>query len=326
MKANLKMATVLTFISMTTVLVGCGKDLSSDATTDTSASGIAASAVGGALSGLSSNGTQARLNTQRPTLFTAMIPKAYAGSSCPTFRSTDSNCSVSGSSMWLNYSGCSFAGYATWTGVQQLSMSSGSAVCGSFPNPGANGTLYRQFVSGVGASTPGSLGLAGALDSATIDDSSANLSNFDNATIASIHNGGYGSAVSFDSAGKRNTLVVGQHITLTGVYDHSVSGSLTLTEGAQQRAVNGQVKIYHNILKVVGTSTFTNVVHTDLCCWPVGGSISTAYSAGANVAPGVLGAKLVGKSETLSFSGTCGSGTLTNADGASTSVSFKRCF
>ncbi len=326
MKMNLKMTTVLTAITIAAGLSGCGKANNSDATTDTSTSGMAASAVGGALTGSAASGTQARLNSKRPILFSALVPEAIASSLCPTFRSTDANCSVSSGSMWLNYSGCSFAGYATWTGVQQLSMSSGAATCGTFPNPGANGTLYRQFVSSVGGSTPGSLSLVGARDSAVIDNSSANLSNFDGATIATIHNGGYGSAVSFDSAGKRSALLIGQHITLSGVYDHSLSGSLTLTESASQRAVNGQVKLYHNLLKVVATSSFTSVVHTDLCCWPVGGSISTVYSAGANVSPTVLGARLVGKSETLSFSGVCGSGTLTNADGASAEVSFNRCF
>ena len=326
MKTIVKVTTILSTLSVTALLLGCGKVADSGASIDTSTSGVAAGVVGGALSASSSSGTQARMNFQKPSLLGAMIPSAVASNTCPTFKSTDSNCSVSGSAMWLNYAGCSFAGYATWTGVQEITMSSGSAACGSFPNPGANGTLYRQFVSAVSSNTPGSLSLVGALDTASVDNSSANLSNFDGVTISAIHNGGYGSAVSFDGAGKRNALSIGEHITLTGIFDHSVSGNLTLVEATGQRTATGTMKVYHNLMKVIATSTFNSVVHTDMCCWPVGGSISTVFSAGQNVSPTALGTKLVGKSETLSFTGACGSGTLTATDGSTSAVSFNRCF
>jgi len=322
-----------------TLLVGCGKvnQTSSDSgSADESASGAAAGAVGGALSGSSSSGTQAfyKMNYENPThnfwalVGRAMKPQsAYASSFCPTFLSTGSGCSTSGSNMWLTYSDCIFAGAATWNGVQEISKSSGTAACGQFPNPGANGTLYRQFVQSSGSSSPGSVDLTADNWSGVIDDSSANLSNFDNQTISAIHNGGYGAAVSFNSSGARSSITLGHHVYVTGVFDHSVSGSLSISEtsGASSRQVSGTVTVYHNRLRVIGTSTFSNIVHEDICCLPVSGTITTAFSAGANVNPTAVGSLMIGKSESLTFNG-CGSATYTATDGSVSNVTLHRCF
>ena len=313
-----KLASTISLLTLTAFLVSCNKGTSSNDSSDSSTSGMAASAVGGALSSSSASGTQARMNYKNPSLFSGLVEEAQASGTCPTFKTTDSTCTTSAGAMWLAYSGCSFRSNSNleWNGVQQLSMSSGSANCGTFPNPGANGTLYRQFVSSAGSSTPGSITVSASVLSATIDDRSSNLANFDGATISPIHNSGYGSAVSFDNLGARSSLTIGEHITLSGVYDHSLSGTLSLSETTGQRTVSGSMKLYHNLLRVIAISTFTNVIHADVCCWPVGGSVS----------PTAAGAKLVGKTETLTFSGSCGSGTLVDTDGNSTTVSFNRCF
>jgi hypothetical protein len=225
--------------------------------------------------------------------------------------------------MWLSYNNCTYTGRVEWSGVQSLSMSSGTASCGTFPNPGANGTLYRQYVQASGSNIPGQVNLTAANRSAFIDDASENLANFDGDSIPAISNGGYGLAVQFNSQDKRSQLTIGHRLVIDGGIDHSVSGTVSVVEGNGSRTINGSVKVYHNIVKVIGTSTFNNVIHDNTCCLPIGGSITTVFSAGANVAP-VL-SSIVGKSETLTFTG-CGSASLQRPDGSVINVSLNRCF
>jgi hypothetical protein len=314
-----------------------GTSALSATTEDASASGIAAGAVGGALTGANGNGTQALMRFQAPassSLYAALksaldpFPSALASALCPTPRAPESGCSTSGSAMWLVYDACQFAGAATWTGTQSLSMSSGAAACGTFPNPGANGTLYRQYVQSAGSTTPGQVALATKSFEGAVDDASANLANFDSDALAAINgNGGYGANVSFGATGARDALAIGHHISVTGVYDHSVYGNLAIAEsaGATSRTVSGSVKVYHNLLKIIGTAAFNGVVHEDICCLPVAGSIATTFSAGVNVSPTAAGAKAVGKTETLTFTG-CGTATLQSYDGMTSSVTLSRCF
>ena len=301
---------------------------------DDSASGAAAGAAGGALANGSSGGTNAFYKMKsdlNPLSIVANLthPQSAFASSvlCPTYATTGSSCSASGSNMWLSYSDCSFGGKPSWNGVQEISMSSGIATCGTFPNPGASGTLYRQYVSSSGSNSPSSAAVSVSVVSTTIDDSTANLGNFDNQTISTIHNSGYGSAVSFNSSGAKNSVQFAHHISATGSFDHSVVGTLAVSEasGGTQRTLSGSVTVYHNKLRVVGTSTFSNVVHKDICCLPVSGTISTSFAAGANVTATVAGSALIGKSESLQFTG-CGTATYTSADGTVSNVSLNRCF
>jgi len=230
--------------------------------------------------------------------------------------------------MWLSYSDCTFTGNAEWNGVQEISMSTGTAACGTFPNPGASNLLYRQYVQTAGASVAGSVTLTTSNRSGTVDDAVANLGNFDGQTIAAVNtNGGYGTKVTFAANGARSHLDLGHRLTVNGSLDHSVTGSIAITEnpGAATRTLNGTVTVYHNLMKVVGTSTLTGVVHDDVCCLPVEGSITTAYTAGQNVAPTRSGQLLVGHSEVLTFTG-CGTATLQGADGSTLDVTLNRCF
>jgi hypothetical protein len=333
---NLK--SVMSLFVMTMILGACGKqaeDGLSSSSVDDSASGAAASAVGGALSGTSASGSLAiyKMREQDPVhgfwmmVAKAVEPAAMASSLCPTFATTGAGCSASGSSLWLTYSGCTFQGYSQWTGVQKITKSSGSATCGSFPTPPANGTLYRQFVTASGSNTPGSVSLVADNWSGVIDNSSANLSNFDGQTINAIQNGGYGAAVSFNSSGARSGVTLAHRVYVTGVFDHTVTGNLSITEGnaASSRTISGQVTVYHNRMRVVGTSTFSNVVHENVCCLPVSGTITTAFAAGVNVSPTALGSLLVGKTESLTFTG-CGTASYTSASGAVSNVKLHRCF
>ena len=326
----------ISLLSSVTFLVGCGKSGSSSSSSaaDTSASAAAAGAAGGALGGSGAGGTSAMLRSNSRSLYSSIanaiqiLPSALATNSCQTFRTTGAGCAITSGSMWLSYSACSFGNsLATWNGTQKIEMSSGVAACGTFPNPGASNYLVRQFVSASLATTPGSATRT-APDgvTVTVDDGVANLANFDGQTIPAIANGGYGTKVTLNGSGGRSAIQIGHRIYSTGNFDHSVSGSLNVTEtaGAGSRTVSGSVVVFHNVLKVVGTSTFNSVSHTDTCCLPVSGFITTAFAAGANVAPTTAGSAFVGKTETLTFTG-CGSGTLTDTTGASKTVTLNHC-
>lgn len=336
MKDKFSMLKVLfRILFMSSLLFGCGKnndDNSSASSADESASGAAASAVGGALSSSNTNGTQALFSTpvnkQSHKYWEFFAPsKAFAANSCPTFLTTGTGCAASGSNMWLTYSSCTFNGAATWTGVQKIAMSSGTANCGTFPYPGTSGTLQRQFVSASASNLPSSVSLLTTNGTVIIDNSSSNLGNFDNQTITPILNGGYGAAITFNSSGARSSITLAHRTYITGVFDHSVTGNLNINEssGATSRVVSGTVTVYHNRARVVGTSVFTAVGHQDSCCTPTSGKITTTFSAGANVSPTAIGDLLVGKSESLTFNG-CGTAVYTAVNGNTSNVTIRRCF
>lgn len=310
-------------------ITGCGGTTTGNPLVeDTSASGAVAAVIGGALSGSSANGTLSSAIRQRHSWAGNWVPEAQAATVCPSFLTSGSGCTSSGSTMWLSYAACQFSsGYATWTGTQALTMSSGSASCGSFPNPGANGSLIRQFVLTASSTIPTGARVTTAYGTTlVIDQLSANLANFDGATIATIANGGYGSKVTFDASGARSSLTLAQRVYSVGLFDHSVTGTVSVSESpaATSRTVSGSVAVYYNGTRVIGTTTLTNLGHTDSCCLPTSGTLRTSFSAGAHVAPTPLGMYLVGKSETLTFTG-CGTATYVNYKGESSDVALSQC-
>ena len=129
--------------------------------------------------------------------------------------------------MNLIYQDCNFAGsMGIWKGKQQLTMSSGSASCGTFPNPGASGSLYRQFVDSTGAA-PGVMQIDTAYGTtAFIDHASTNLSNFDGVAIPTIQNGGYGMKVDFNGSGARSAVTLAARVIAIGLYSHTITGAL----------------------------------------------------------------------------------------------------
>lgn len=320
-------------------LAACGSDNSSNSTEDDSASGTVAGLVGGALSNSTSDGALAMLSAPKnhgwvgakdDSAWNLILPSAHAEdiSTCPTARAPGNHCSASGSTLWLTYENCHAASWgAKWNGTQALTMSAGTAECGTFPKPAANQTLTRQFVAEAGSTTPASVVRTSRFRTqVTLDDASANLDNFDGATIETIANGGYGTQVSFDDNDHRNSLTIARHIVAANRFDISVSGSVAVTENSDsEREVNGEIKVYHNLLKVIGTSTLNAVTHNATCCLPVSGSITTSFAAGENVEPSVRGSLLVGKSETLTFTG-CGTATLQTTSGTQVDVELSNCF
>jgi hypothetical protein len=315
---------------------------------DTSVSGTAAAAVGGALSGSINGGMLAQSNLNSLMRLLNFVPEVNASaSSCPTYHTASGPfCTANNSTMWLTYSDCSFGdSAATWLGTQALTFGVGAdpftATCGvfpAFPNTGVP-FIVRQFVqasSGAGAVLPssGKVVTAGG-STVTYDDATDNIGVFDpTVTVMSsdFENSGYGSLVNF-SAGARTSVEVGEHVTAVDsgggtLFNHSVAGTVTITEtaGAPSRIITGSLNVYHNILQLVATSTFNNVQHENNCCYPVSGSVTTTFAASADssVPPTALGQAFVGQSETLTFTG-CGLATFTDYTGASKSVTLTHC-
>jgi hypothetical protein len=317
-------------------LTACGKSTSSTtAVDDTSASGAAASVAGGALSSSGSGGTVA-FNSKKSNLnlfnssevISALIPSAFASNACPTYKTTSSGCVAASGNLWLTYSSCSFgSAVATWTGTQELSASGITAACGTFPTPASSGTLSRQMVTAASSTTPASATRTSAVGTlVTIDDASANVANFNNDTISTLMNSGYGTRVNFTGS-LRSSVTIARHISSPDLFSHTISGTLNIAEtaGSSSRILTGNLKVYHNLLKIIGTSTFNNVTHSDTCCLPVSGSIHTTFAAGS-VSPTLAGAAIIasGATETLTFTG-CGTGTLAATDGTTVSVALNNC-
>lgn len=308
----------------------CSKSETSPGTLeDISASGAAATVVGGALSD-SAGGTLA-LNSQKLNPLSLVLPNALASTQCPTYATAGAGCSASGSSLWLTGTNCSYgSSTATWNGTRLLKMSAGMATCGTFPNPGATATLTRQMVTAANSVTPGTLSRTSSRGTTVvIDDATANVGIFDTGTtVPTLLNGGYGTQVTFNGSGARSLITVNRREYAVGVFDHSVIGQLNVSEpssGSSNRSVSGTLQVYHNGLKIIGSSVFTAVSHSDTCCVPVSGSVTTTFAAGAHVAPTALGAAIVGKSETLTFTG-CGTANMQSANGTTTAVTLSNCF
>lgn len=309
---------------------------------DLSVSGSAAAAMGGALSGSSNGGTLAQ-KLKSPSLFENL---AYAsGVACPTFKSSaGSGCAASGSTMWLSFSDCSFGSSgATWLGTMALTFGQGAssvnASCGSLPVPASYASPYmvRQFVqssSGAGSTLP-SYGKVLTADgtSITYNDDASNAGIFDpGVTVQSsdFENSGYGALIYFTN-GARSSVEIAEEVTAvnqsnTTLFDHSIYGTVSITEaaGASTRIISSSLNVYHNLLKIVGTSTFHNVLHQDGCCYPVSGNITTSFAASGSVTPTALGQTYIGQTETLTFTG-CGTGNLTDITGTTQSIKLTHC-
>jgi hypothetical protein len=325
------------FCMIAFLVAGCGGGTGTgnpEVVEDTSTSGAVAGAAGNALSNSTASGTLSQLDFKKDKTFWTkarsnfdFLPYAQAATYCPTYASASGGgCVASSHTMWLTYGDCNFENSETdWRGTQALTMSAGTASCGTFPNPGSNQTLTRQFVAGAGSTTPYAASVKSAYGTATvIDNVTSNLANFNNDTIAPFLNGGYGSQVGFNSSGARDSILLNYRISSGLLFDQTFDGSLNVSDSGSYRTITGSIKVYHNTLEIIGTSTFTNVVHTNSCCFPISGTITTQFSAGS-VGPTAAGSLAVGKSEVLTLTG-CGTGTLQSYDGTTTDVALTRCY
>jgi hypothetical protein len=105
------------------------------------------------------------------------------------------------------------------------------------------------------------------------------------------------------------------------LWDHTVStgtGGVTVSHSGTSMVASGTVIVQHNRAKFTSTTTFDSVTYADAnCCFPTGGSVSTAFSSGP----------YEGKTETLTFSatGACGDAQLTRPDGTTASLTLTHC-
>lgn len=187
-----------------------------------------------------------------------------------------------------------------------MTLSSGSASCGTFPTT----NFVRTFGSGTTRTSSG--GLVVTLDTST------NSSNFESTSF------GGGTAVTFSSGHRNSITITGIRMT-SSAFDYTVrtSSALTINDTGTSKTVSGSVEILHNLLHVRGNSTLNNIGFTTGCCFPTTGSISTLFDVGST--GGNSASRLIGKTETMAFGSTCGQATYTDYTGAISTVTLTHC-
>jgi hypothetical protein len=264
-------------------------------------------------------------------LINPSIKDAMAATLCPTFMTAAGTgagtCSVYGvgnNVLFLDYgTGCQFAnGTATWAGSQMLTVSAGTVSCGSFPAAGGySGNLTRAFPPTT--TRTDAAGIVVTIDTSGIDPGYA-------FTTPSSPPAG-GAVVSFTNGTRTELQIPGVNLTATSAVGTSLyNHSLTTTGGTPITMSNGvitagSVLVYHNLLQVLGTTTFNGVTFSSGCCTPTAGTVTTIFSAVSGTTPTAAGALFVGRSETLTFT-SCGNATYTGPGGSPLSVALNQCF
>jgi hypothetical protein len=308
---------VLGFLAVSALSVvfsqGCG---SSDAS-DGIASEITASAVSGAAS--SSEGSLASYEVGKShSSLASSIADSILDGSFFLQKANATSCLValagatcSGSTLTIPLgavgSGCTILG-STWSGNQIITFSTGTCLA-AFGNAGANAVFTR---------TTDAAGLVRADKSGkTVTITTADSSGFDTAKTG-------GAQVTCGASGcasARTVTIKGVHYVGSGgiAWDHTVSTDtdLSITGKGATRVINsGVVRVQHNLAKFKSIATINGpLTHDATCCFPLSGSITSAFSGG----------KLDGKSETITFSATCGSATLTDSKGTQSPLTLSHC-
>ena len=258
-----------------------------------SASEIAVSSVGGTLVNTSSTSTLA----------------THSDNTCPTlFTANGAGCSnVTGQEVQLTYNQCNSSG-AVFNGADLIEAPAGVA-CGSYPAVPNNYYLGHAY-TGTRTSVTG-----------TVVNFVGDGANYTGTPTISV-----GEAVFFSGGIRNKVSIAGAHYTITGKMDHTVaeynSTALTLSYAGTTATVNGSLLVYHNLEKVTGIVTFDNVIYSAACCLPMGGQVTTAFSAGPNGNPA---SAYVNKTEAMTFGGTCGQATYTDINGTTSAVTLSHC-
>jgi hypothetical protein len=302
------------------VLFGCGKSSSTSSgsssstpSTSGSASEIASAAVGGTIGATESTPTMGfyKPMLRNPLLQLLKADSAFATNACPTLlTASGSGCTnTSANIVTLNYSNCSFpSSSAVFSGTDEVETTSG-ITCGTYPTVPDSHYLAHQY-NGT-RTTPGGV----------VVQISTDRTNY-----TGTPSGSTGEAAFFTGGVRSSIVIYGMRYQATGLFDHTVmqyqSQGLNMSVSGSTRTVNGTLVVYHNLAKVTGTVSFSNVQYTAGCCQPTGGSISTVFAAGSG---GVVGSLYDGKSESMTFSGTCGQATYTGIAGNSATVTLAHC-
>ena len=348
---------ILAALGIFAVLGGCGSaDVDPGATASESASELVTSSINGAVSSASDGGTGALaynqleerslLNRSLDQIFSS--ENAWATTSCPTIAASISGC-VAATGMPVVLTTCNYikpdaANYypGVWNGTINYKFAAGTDMTGTAYCPTGGPTAFPLVANATpGTPIPGDRRPVTMLRTLTnVTKTSADGKSV--VTIDTTTASGWDTAVGLKSGGlqvsfypnasaiARAVIMNGTHYTATRSYvtkknmaktatiwDHTVSGNMNIAvsgTGFSVHTSTGTVVLQHNLAKYTATATLTGVVHDHLSCGclPKAGTIATTFT----------GSKT--GSETLTITG-CGTGTLVDTTGASSTVTMTHC-
>lgn len=293
---------------------GCGTSTSS--TSDGTTSITAASNMSGAAnapSGTVFNDPKFNKKTYASKIYDFFVNSAWA----TTCGSVITGTYCSGSTLTATLGGCSFLNsLATATGSMIFTWTTGS--CASPPSSSAASAVFTRTAGDNGSGGGSPIVITG------VSGNSVTITTQDTSGFSVSKTGG--TTVTCGSSG---TCATGRSTTINGVhwvgnyfgssFDHTISTSSPLTmtgTGSSLQISGGTTLVQHNLAKFTATSAITSTLtFSSGCCVPTGGSISTTFSGGS----------LDSKTESLAFSSTCGSATLTNSTGKTSTVTLPFC-
>ena len=320
------------------VLSNCKGNTSN--TSDSASSQIAAGAVGGSSNDGANGGTYAsNAAFPKPTFAQKLenafnlLPLAHAF----TFTCTAS--SISPSSYTANQS-------YVWTPAScSLAFKNGKSTSTAFTGTYTLNYNAACMGSGFGLATQSSgcvrtrttTGSSGVVRTLTgVDGNSLSLTNdttvpsgYDTSVVTSA--GGNITTCTAGNCATRTIAISGSHASLsltpsggtaTTLWDHTYStlssDPIAITGTGTTKVVNsGTIVVQHNIAKFTSTAKVTTPLAFTIsdCCFPASGVITSTFTGGTFAA----------KTETLTFTSSCGEATLIDSSGASSSVTLQHC-
>jgi hypothetical protein len=244
------------------------------------------------------------------------LSPAYAGPGKDPYSFTPPSCSVT----WLGGSR-SFA--ASWSGPFTLDYGSSCNDVNAEVGKQAAGCEVTR-TTGSGGDTRTVTGPDGYLRTVVHDTHGSGTGWDSSVTPAPNDDGVQTTCAAGGCASGRTVVVNGSHLTGTiaidgdtaRIWDHTVTGNVTVSNSGGDLLVSGTVTVEHNLIQVTSTTTFSGVTYSQpLCCFPTSGSVSTTFSKGPDV----------GKTEGLEFTSVCGESILHRADGASVALTLEHC-
>jgi hypothetical protein len=243
------------------------------------------------------------------------LSPAFSGPGGDPYSYTPVSCSVT----WGNDKTAS----STWSGPFLLEYGSNCNAVTPFLEAQAPGCTVTR-TTGAGGDTRTITGPDGNSYAITHDTNGAGTG-WDTTVDPAPSNGGVDvSCVNAGCDSARNIFVNGSHLTgtvtidgkQTTIWDHTVTGGVSVSGVGAGRAVNGAVTVQHNLAKYTAFAYFNSVVYgAPSCCFPTSGSVTTQFHSGGDK----------GKTETLRFTAVCGEATLANADGSTEDITLQHC-
>lgn len=301
-------------------LVGCSRTSSTDSEAEESATEIVSANISGIANATESNGSHVALRAPVGNLleqifqsFADPIPSAFAAEECPDLRTA--SCDADGN-IELTYANCT-RHRTVWNGSERFAFSS-LAVCNARLTAKAvptSGSVLRTF--GEGAATTVTIGNR----QVSLDTSEA--SGYDNPV-----SGGVSVAFSANGDGDpvRTIDIRGIHQSGKNVRRDKEVWNVTVStdvakplkivgSGKDKEISEGRTVIQHNLAKYTAEADIViPLTFAAGCCHPVAGAVETTFSGSKS------------GTQTLTFSSTCGVGTLKASDGSETSVQLQSCF